>query len=308
MRILVADDDQQVRDSFRRHLEDQGHEVLQARNGREALPLLDKVDLLLLDLTMPEMTGLELLQAQDRQAASPSLANGGTVVPAPRESLLPTIVISGVSEVKLAVAALKAGAWDYLVKPLADLSILDHAIARAMERRDLLSQIRQYQQNLEELVRQRTAELATANEALERKAIALKEVLKTVNAQKAEAYRGIMTQVQEVMPLLRRVREQATPAFRAVIVNVEESLHKISADPAADPLTRVSAALTPAEMRICKLIREGNSSKEIALAEGIAADTVDTHRRNIRAKLNIRNEKVNLTSYLQSLDESRVTA
>jgi DNA-binding CsgD family transcriptional regulator len=50
------------------------------------------------------------------------------------------------------------------------------------------------------------------------------------------------------------------------------------------------------------LLRRGQSSKEIAQIEGISPDTVDTHRRHIRRKLNIASEQVNLVTFLQSLD------
>lgn len=304
MRILIADDDQQVRDSLRRYLEDQGHDVLQARNGREALNLWDDAELLLLDLMMPEMGGLDVLHAlASRGGGIPRTgADGGPLLEG--MDLQPIIVISGVSEVSQAVAALRAGAWDYLVKPVADLGLLDHAIARAVDRRALMLEVRQYQQGLEEQVRQRTAELNEANQALERKAVALKEVLLTVQAEKKEAAEGVVARIQEVMPLLRRLREQAPANLDAMVANIEQALAGISSASEPDPLARLVASLTPTELRMCRMIRQGSSSKEIARLEGISAETVDTHRKNIRTKLNIRNEKVNLAAYLQSLQEN----
>jgi DNA-binding CsgD family transcriptional regulator len=68
-----------------------------------------------------------------------------------------------------------------------------------------------------------------------------------------------------------------------------------------DLLASQLTCLSPAELRICDLIRRGMGSKEIATEAGISVETVDTHRRNIRRKLKITNEAVNLSTYLQAL-------
>ena len=57
-------------------------------------------------------------------------------------------------------------------------------------------------------------------------------------------------------------------------------------------------ALTPAQVRLCSLIRRGLANKEIARLEHLSTETVRTHRRNIRRKLGLINKKVNLSTYL----------
>lgn len=59
--------------------------------------------------------------------------------------------------------------------------------------------------------------------------------------------------------------------------------------------------LTPTEIDICNMIRNGLRTKEIAELRGVSAATISRHREHIRRKLNIANENVNLTAYLQSL-------
>jgi DNA-binding CsgD family transcriptional regulator len=60
--------------------------------------------------------------------------------------------------------------------------------------------------------------------------------------------------------------------------------------------------LTPTEVEVASLIKEGKATKEIAKIMGSATSSIDTHRNNIRKKLGINKENVNLRSYLQSFD------
>lgn len=99
--VLVVDDEVALRDFVRRNLEIRGFQVVTAANGLEALALFNShpVDLAILDLMMPHMSGLETIQRM-RQ-----------------ESLLPIIVLSALGEESDKVKALNLGADDYLTKP-----------------------------------------------------------------------------------------------------------------------------------------------------------------------------------------------
>jgi two-component system nitrogen regulation response regulator NtrX len=103
VRILVIDDDEEVRRSLKGLLEDEQYEVLNASNGDEGLQTLhdESVDLVLLDIIMPERDGLDVLSEVKR------------TVP----SYPPVIIISGYGDVETAVKALKAGAYDFVEKP-----------------------------------------------------------------------------------------------------------------------------------------------------------------------------------------------
>jgi FixJ family two-component response regulator len=288
MRVLVVDDDENVRRSLAAHLEDLGHAVIQAADGKSAVAKFAKhlPDVVLMDLRMPVMGGMEAMKSMQE-------ASGET----------PIIVISGQGQISDAVDAIRAGAWDYLVKPIDDLSILSLAIERAMEKQSLKRQVREYQSHLESQVQQRTADLQAANESLLHKTIALKEVVNSVQTEKREAIQTIAMQIEQtVMPLLQRLREMLPAAGKPVVENIEESLKRIALAE-AEPLTQLAGSLTPTELRICRLIRREMTSKEIAQAEGISPETVETHRRNIRRKLKLANEQVNLTAYLQSMGE-----
>jgi len=66
-------------------------------------------------------------------------------------------------------------------------------------------------------------------------------------------------------------------------------------------ITKVNFNLTPREIEICNLIKEGLTNKEIANLLNISNRTIENHRKHIRRKLNIKNKNVNLTSYLKKL-------
>ncbi|PWK89620.1 two-component system response regulator MprA [Lentzea atacamensis] len=119
MRLLVVDDDPDVRDSLRRSLEFEGYEVTTAADGAEALRLLTGVDLAILDLMMPGVDGSE---------ACRRLRAAG--------ERLPVLMLTARDALGDRVTGLDAGADDYLVKPFA----LEELLARV---RALLKQNRQ---------------------------------------------------------------------------------------------------------------------------------------------------------------------
>ncbi len=141
--ILIVDDEDLVRGFIAAFLAKRGFRSLEARDGPEGLELFlsARPSLLLLDLRLPRMSGLEVL---DR------VRDTGWEVP--------VVVISGTGELEDAVEALRRGAWDFVTKPL-DLPILEHAILQTLERARLLDENHQHRQFLEEEVRRRTAAL-----------------------------------------------------------------------------------------------------------------------------------------------------
>ena len=108
VKVLVADDDPLARRSLQRCLQKAGYDVLVAADGRQAMQqMCDDVMVALLDLNMPLASGMECLQFFRKRFA-----------------LTQTIIVSGQNEVKDAVAALKAGAGDYVTKPFATDELL----------------------------------------------------------------------------------------------------------------------------------------------------------------------------------------
>src|SRR5262249_4238320 len=122
-RILLVEDNPDSREVLRRLLELQGHQVAEAANGIEALAALqaDAFDIVLLDLLMPGMTGLEVLH---------HLQPGGRL----RQTAV--IVISALDEIHTVSRCIEAGVEDYLTKPI-DHILLRARIASCLEKRRL---------------------------------------------------------------------------------------------------------------------------------------------------------------------------
>ncbi len=141
--IVVIDDTDVVRRLLVMQLRRLGHEVREAADGQEGLELLrsQRPDLVLCDLRMPRMDGLDFLRATQEHFAG-----------------LPVIVISGEGVLGDAISALKLGAWDYITKPI-ELAALEHAVAKALEKAKLLEENRSYARRLEELNRELTESL-----------------------------------------------------------------------------------------------------------------------------------------------------
>ena len=133
-KLLVIDDEEFVRDTIVGYLEDSGFEVIEADNGETGLDLFRQhlPDLILCDLRMPRMDGLVVLK--NIMEESPKT---------------PFIVVSGAGVMTDVVEALRLGASDYLVKPLADLAVLEHSVERNLERARLVKENEKYRGKLE---------------------------------------------------------------------------------------------------------------------------------------------------------------
>jgi two-component system response regulator HydG len=138
--LLVADDDPGLRESLERTLTREGYHVVLASDGRAALERLQSggIDLILTDLKMPGLTGLELLRAA--KAIAPDVD---------------VILFTAFGTVEEAVRAMKGGAYDFLTKPFRREQLLK-LVDKALERRDLIEQNRALQRRLDDLLGQGT--------------------------------------------------------------------------------------------------------------------------------------------------------
>ena len=132
LRILVVEDEASTRDALAKLLSQDGYEVDVAEDGVAALTRFAQVgaDVVITDLDMPNMDGMSLLKAMRAQ-----------------DPTVPVIVATATEDLAVAVAAMRAGADDYLTKPL-DIGMLILAIERAIERRDLRGEIEELRRHM----------------------------------------------------------------------------------------------------------------------------------------------------------------
>ena len=121
-RILVVDDDDSVRKFIVQTLTEEGHSVAAAENGKRAIAMFDgdPFDLVVTDLMMPGISGMDVLQAVKRRHPSTEV-----------------IVVTGHASLESAVEALRNGAYDLITKPLDDIELLHRGVSRALERQRL---------------------------------------------------------------------------------------------------------------------------------------------------------------------------
>lgn len=179
--ILTIDDDCSVRENIVTYLEDSGYIILQAENGRTGLEMFrrETPDLILVDLCMPEVDGLEVLAKVTEESPE-----------------TPIIVVSGAGIVRDAIEALRLGAWDYVLKPIHDMDVLEHVVRKALERARLLAENEKYYEYLqeqnariqEEIIERKYAEAALqqTNAALQQRTRELSQTLDHLKATQQE--------------------------------------------------------------------------------------------------------------------------
>jgi putative nucleotidyltransferase with HDIG domain len=152
-RILVVDDEEPIREVVCAMLQNASYQCEQACSGAEALAILNKdsnFQLVLTDLMMPELDGVGLLEVVRVQHKE-----------------LPVVMVTAVHDISVALAAIRNGAYDYLLKPFEREQLLA-VVRRALEANRLRVENSLYQSNLEALVNQRTTELRETIAELER--------------------------------------------------------------------------------------------------------------------------------------------
>ena len=144
--LLIVDDEKGIRKMLAITLADRGFSVHTAENGRQALKLFRQVkpSIVLTDIKMPDMDGIELLRRIKQEDKETEV-----------------VMITGQGDMDLAIQSLKNDATDFVTKPIGD-EVLGIAIRRAQERISMRRQIRQYTENLEKLVDEKTRQLLEA--------------------------------------------------------------------------------------------------------------------------------------------------
>ena len=217
---------------------------------------------------------------------------------------------------------------DQAGKPVGNIVILrDISVQKKAEK-----VLKQYHDQLEELVAERTAELAKTNrqleqeieerkraeEALRKREVeleaqshhleevntALKVLLKQREDDKKELSENVLTNVKELIsPYLERLNKSRLNTDQKTLVNIMESNLENIISPFISKLSSKYFNFTPMEIKVANLVKEGKTNKEIAELLCLSKNTILFHRHNIRRKLRLKNKKINLRSHLLSYDK-----
>jgi DNA-binding CsgD family transcriptional regulator len=143
-------------------------------------------------------------------------------------------------------------------------------------------------------------QLALEREALQESNTALRIVLARIEQEKQVIYQDMETNVEKIlMPILHALALQLPPAQKKYVELLRTNLEEITS-PFISQLSLSYRSMTPTEIAICNMIRNGMRTKEIAEMRNVSEATINRHREKIRRKLKITNKDVNLATFLQS--------
>ena len=261
-RLLIVDDETEVRSVLNDLLGDV-YQCSQAPSAEEALAQLRErnYQLVISDITMSGMSGLEMIPHV--KVISPD-----TVI----------VMISGMQTIESAINALRLGAFDYLMKPF-DLRQAEAAVTRALEHHDLIAAKRRYENRLEELVHQRTAELDEALGSLEN---AYRSTLKALTAALETRDAETHGHSERVVSFsLRLGREYGLSASEMRALEFGSLLHDIGKIGVPDAILRKPAKLTDEEwVRMREHPRHGQQIlRGIKFLEGAARVVAQHHEK-----------------------------
>jgi DNA-binding NarL/FixJ family response regulator len=236
-------------------------------------------DIILSDYSLPSFDGLSALKFAVRKCPD-----------------VPFIFVSGALGEETAIELLKQGATDYVLK--SRLSRLGPAVSRALQE----VKERKERKMAEEELKKREQALELKSRGLEEANTALKVLLQHREEDKATLEEQVLANVRKlVLPYLENLKRLHLNEKQAAQVKIaEENLKKIVSS-FLHNLTSSYLELTPREIQVANLVKEGKTTKEMTEILNISATAVDFHRKNLRSKFGIKNKKTNLMAFLSSL-------
>jgi DNA-binding CsgD family transcriptional regulator len=154
----------------------------------------------------------------------------------------------------------------------------------------------------EEALKKSQEELFEQKQSLEEANIALKVLLKQREADRQELEKKVLTNVKDlVLPYVEKLKNsRLKPRDKTLIEIVETHLNDVIS-PLLQRFANAKILLTPQEMKVASLVKDGKTSKEIADILNVSETTINFHRKNLRVKFGLTNQKSNLRSYLLSI-------
>jgi len=287
-RLIIADDEVIISTQLEEFLVTKGFDIAGiATSGVQAVEMARelKPDLMLMDIVMPgELDGI----------AAAAKIN--------RELKIPVIFLTAYADEEMIQRAKPIGPFGYVLKPIQEQQILA-AIEIALHKKNMERKLQDAHDLLEQRVEERTQELQMKSENLEEMNTALKVLLKKREEDKFELEEKVIYNIKEmVQPFLEKLgRTRLDNRQRTFLEILESNLDDI-VSPFARKLSTRYLNLTPSEIQIANLVKQGKTTKEIAELLSLSTRTIESHRDSIRKKLGIKNQKANLRTHLMSFE------
>ena len=234
-RILIVDDEEAIREIVSSMLTAAHYKCSQAGSGLQALALLEsgeEFELVLSDLMMADLDGIGLLERTKERFPD-----------------LPVVMVTAVHDISVALAAIRNGAYDYLLKPFEREQLLA-TVRRALENRRLKLENRAYQTNLESLVTAKTEQLRKAIGTLERSYDITLEALGDALDLKDAETEGHSKRVTAFTIAIARAIGLSSDQIRVIARGA--FLHDIGKMAIPDAILRKPGALNPDEVAIMR--------------------------------------------------------
>ena len=308
--ILVVDDNHENLRILVQLLTDAGYRVHAATKGSLALGAVKQSlpDLILLDIKMSGMDGYEVCRRlkEDVQTAD-----------------IPVIFISALNDMEDKVKGFSLGGADYITKPFQfeevlarvqthlsffklkkklseKIRLLHHEI---VERERVEALLQQKHDVMEQKVAERTAELMEKSRHLEEVNQALKAMLDHRELERRAIEENMAVNLKKyVSPYLEQMKQSVEGEAARTSLSIVETNLKELVVPNRSSLSSKYIDMTPSEIKVTDLIRQGKGSKEIAEHLNLSISTVSNFRHGIRKKLGLNNKKTNLRTYLATLE------
>lgn len=285
--LLIVDDDRRLCDALQETISAWGIKTktitkprLVANQVRESF-----YNIVLLDIVMPEESGFDLIPEIRWLCPETKI-----------------IILTGYADKGKAIKALRLGVFDFLEKPI-KMELLLHSVVRALDTQktelDLGRTLKELQRSRSDLLAHKRR-LEHVNEELFETNNALSVLARNLERARQESEKRIVLKIRSlILPIVEKLQQdEKLKRYKPELSMLESHVETLTSGLATD--TRIAHVLSATELRIASMVANGLTSQEIAKPLHVSLDTVKTHRKNIRRKLNINHSHYNLRTYLES--------
>jgi len=280
--ILVVEDESSLNHLIQKILRRADFRTDGVENGTEAVEYATKhpETLLLLDYLIPQMNGKQVIEALIEKACN-----------------IPFIIMTGYGDQKIAVEMMKLGAREYIIKDPGFIEVLPQVVGKVigeLEKEERLTEA-------EGALRKNEKKLVAQNLLLDRKNVALGEILNQLDIEKKNLEARLVTNIDLLLlPVLEQMKIKGHGFDDKCIKLIENTIKNITSS-FGQTLANQERKLSAREIDICNMIKNSMTTKEIARMLSISTRTVESHRNNIRKKLQINDKSITLLTFFKSL-------
>lgn len=294
-KIMIVEDEAVIAMRLQQVLTSMGYNVTGiSYSGEEALENAkdSEPDLILMDIMIPgKLDGIALAEIVKSELD------------------IPVIFLTSYSEKSIIERAKQAEPYGYIVKPYKDrdlkaaIEVALYKKERERQLRESAIQLKKSYDELKHLVEKNTKELNIKTKNLEELNTALTVLLDKREEDKSVIEEKIMCNVKAlVTPYLAKLKKVSSVQSQKTMINILESNLNELISSFSHRLSSKYLNLSPSEIQVANLVKQGMTNKEIAEILHVTSRTISFHRENIRKKLGLTNKKNNLKTYLMSLD------